>query len=123
MNSGNPFAIEPVELIRAELHEMRPRRFRVQPQPSDVNPVANRRERLQKPNAMVEFDRGSMKVALVEQMVQTDTNLQDALVQVAHLFRRGAPQEFERLVLLEKLAGIEFVDSLNQLGRRGRGAG
>src|SRR5437899_610905 len=53
------------------------------------------------------------------QMMKRDADLQDALVQAAHVTRLGAPQQFERLVLLEIVAAVELLDPFEQ--RRGRG--
>src|SRR5207244_2758188 len=100
VHAWNPCAIERVQPIWAELQQMRPRRLRIAPQPSDVNPVAHRRECFQKADAVVELDRRAAKVVLVEQVMQTDANLEDALIQVAYLRGGGAPQQLERFVLL-----------------------
>jgi len=42
--------------------------------------------------------------------MKPDANLEDAVIEMAH--RRGGvpPQQLERLVLLEKLSGIELLD-------------
>jgi hypothetical protein len=64
-----------------------------------------------------------MKVAAAP-VVKADTDLEDAVIQAAH--RRGgiAPQELERLVLLEELAGVELFDAAEErLRRRFRTAG
>ena len=99
------------------------RRGRITSKSADLHPVADLRECFQQPDAMVELDGRPAKVVLVEQVVQADANLQDALVQVAYLAGRGSPQQFQRFVLLEKLAGVEFMDGLKKLRRRWRGAG
>jgi hypothetical protein len=54
--------------------------------------------------------------------MHADADLQNAFVQVADLTRRRAPQQLERLVLLEELARVELVDRLVELGGRWFGA-
>src|SRR5437899_12014271 len=56
------------------------------------------------------------------QMMERDADLQDALVQAAHVTRLGAPQQFERLVLLEIVAAVELLDPFEQRHRRGLAA-
>ena len=51
-------------------------------------------------------------------MMKRDTDLQDALVQAAHVTRLGAPEHFERFVLLEVLAAVELLDGFPQKRRR-----
>lgn len=41
---------------------------------------------------------------------------------MAYLVWRSPPQQFEGLVLLEKFAGVELVNRLQQLWRSGRAA-
>lgn len=101
---------------------MRPRGSGILAQASYVNPMAHRRERVQQLDAMVELHRRPAKVVLVEQVVQPDADLQDALVQVPNLRGRRAPQQLERFVLLEKLTRVEFIDPAHQLRRRRRRA-
>ncbi len=67
---------------------------------------------------MVELDRRAVEIVVHEQVVEADADLQDALVQMADLVGRGAPEQLERLVLLEELAGVELGDRLAELGRR-----
>ena len=45
-------------------------------------------------------------------MVESDANLQDALIEVAYLARFSPPQQFQRFVLLEVLAAVELRDPL-----------
>jgi hypothetical protein len=51
-------------------------------------------------------------------VVQADADLQDAVVQRPVGRAGGAPQEFERLVLLEELARVELLDAATELARR-----
>jgi len=66
--------------------------------------MAHIRKGFQQANAMIQLHRGAVKVPILEQMVHTYADLEDALVQVANLVRRGTPQQLQCLVLLEKLA-------------------
>src|SRR6266850_778410 len=52
------------------------------------------------------------------QVVERDADLQDALVEMADVAALGAPQQLERLVLLEELASIELRDGVEQQRRR-----
>ena len=52
------------------------------------------------------------------EMVKRDADLQDALVQIADVAPLGAPQQLERLVLLEELAAVELGDPFQQRRRR-----
>ena len=51
--------------------------------------------------------------------METDADLQDAVVQAADRGAGLAPQRLERLVLLEELASVELVDPLDELAGRG----
>jgi hypothetical protein len=55
-------------------------------------------------------------------VVKAHADLEDAVIESAVGRTRGAPEELERLVLLEELAGVEFCDAFSQLGRRWLGA-
>ena len=52
-------------------------------------------------------------------MMERDADLQNALIQPAYIARLGAPEELERLMLLEVLAAVELRDPLQQKRRRG----
>ena len=54
--------------------------------------------------------------------MEPDADLQDAVVKIANRCGRGAPEELQRLVLLEELARIELLDAPYELGRRRFGA-
>src|SRR5712691_4684480 len=119
MHSGYPLALEPLQTCRSQLQEVLPGARRITPQASDVDAVACIRKRRQKADAMVELDCRAVKVAVFQQVVHAHANLQDAFVQVANLARRGAPEQLERLVLLEEFAGVELMDRLQQGWWRG----
>jgi hypothetical protein len=57
-----------------------------------------------------------MPVAL-SPVVETDSHLEDALVQIADGIRLCYPDPFERFVLLEEFLLVELVDSGEQRGR------
>jgi len=57
-------------------------------------------------------------VISLAQMMKGDADLQNPLIEIAHVAPLGAPQEFERLVLLEVLTAIELRDSVEQQLRR-----
>jgi len=47
-------------------------------------------------------------------MVKGDANLKDSLIEPPHRTRLGAPQDFERLVLLEIFTAIELRNAFEQ---------
>ena len=51
-------------------------------------------------------------------VMETDADLQDPVIQVAHGRCGVAPQELERLVLLEELAGVELLEAAEKRFRR-----
>ena len=55
-------------------------------------------------------------------VVEADADLKDAVIETADGRGGVAPEELERLVLLEELAGVELLDPAAQLRRRGLGA-
>jgi hypothetical protein len=57
-----------------------------------------------------------MPVAL-SPVVETDSHLEDALVQITHRIRLGYPDPFECFVLLEELLLVELLDPGEQGGR------
>lgn len=91
-------------------------------QTSDVHAMTFCRESGQKPDAMVQLDRRTVKIAIDEQMVHAHADLQDALVQVPNDVRRSPPQQLQCFMLLEKFASIELVYGFSKFGRRRRGA-
>ena len=71
---------------------------------------------------MIELDCRPVEIAIFEQMVHANADLQDALIQVADHVRRGPPQQLEGLVLIEELARVELVDGFGELWRSRRAA-
>jgi hypothetical protein len=51
-------------------------------------------------------------------MMEADADLEDPVIQAAVGRSRSAPEELERLVLLEELAAVELLDRSHQLRRR-----
>ncbi len=49
--------------------------------------------------------------------MEADADLEDAVVQAADRGARVTPEELQRFVLLEELAGVELLDAVNELGR------
>ena len=55
----------------------------------------------------------------VAPVMETDADLEDAVVEAADRRARVAPEELQRLVLLEECSGVELLDAADQLRRRG----
>ncbi len=73
-------------------------------------------------DAFFEEDGRAVKVAAAPVM-KTNADLEDAVVEASDRCGRVAPQQLERLVLFEELAGIELLDASKQsLGWRVRAA-
>ena len=53
----------------------------------------------------------------VAPVMERDADLQDAVIEAAIRRARRAPQQLERLVLLEELAAVELLDAFDELGR------
>src|SRR2546430_16528853 len=103
--------------------QLRRQRARFAHQPLDIDCHTARTVRSQLGEPVPEFRHGSLPVA-PPPVVEADANLQDALVEVAHLVRLANPDAFERLVLLEKFLAVELLDAVQQgIGRRGIAAG
>jgi hypothetical protein len=50
-------------------------------------------------------------------VVEADADLKDAVIETADRRARVAPQELQRLVLLEEFAGVELLDAVKQRRR------
>ena len=57
-------------------------------------------------------------VVAVAPVMETDADLQDAVIEAADRRSRVAPERLEGLVLLEELAGVELLDATSQRIRR-----
>src|SRR2546429_4960605 len=103
--------------------QLRTRRGRFAHQPLDIDCHTDRPVRFQLGEPVPEFRHGSLPVA-PPPVIEADANLQDALVEVAHLVRLANPDAFERLVLLEEFLAVELLDTVQQgIGRRVIAAG
>ena len=101
---------EPILPEPLHFHECR---GRISNQGCDVDALAPRRERRQVARAARQHvDRAV--VIQPPQMMERDADLQDALIETAHLTSFSQPQPFECLVLLEVLAAIELGNPLQQ---------
>jgi hypothetical protein len=103
--------------LRPEHEQPFARGRRVGDERGDIDAVTGRRERTEALDALFEEDRRAVVIALAPVM-ETDADLEDAVVELAVGRPCGPPQELERLVLLEELAAVELRDALGQLRRR-----
>jgi hypothetical protein len=55
-------------------------------------------------------------------VVEADADLEDSVIETADRRARVAPQDLERLVLLEEFAGVELLDAVEQRSGRRVGA-
>jgi SET domain len=104
-----PMRTEPLDVIEGKAGVLEQRR--------DVHPLTSRGEGPEVQRSACEHvDRAVM----IEppQVVKCDPDLQDALIQPPHSAWFGAPQQLERLVLLEVLAAVELIDALEEQPRR-----
>jgi len=79
--------------------------------------VARGRERAKTLDAFVEQGGRPVEVPLPP-VVETDTDLEDAVVEAAVGRTRRAPEKLEGLVLLEEFAAVELLDAGAELERR-----
>ena len=78
-------------------------------EPLDINALTSRRERCQVARASGQHVHRPVVVPMAK-MVESDANLQDALIEVTYLARFSPPQQFQCFVLLEVLAAVELHD-------------
>src|SRR5258706_8400911 len=109
--------VENPQPIRAQALHLTQRGRRVVQQRLHVDAPAARRERGQIPRPARQHVDGAVMVQAL-QVMKGDADLQDALVEVADVARLGAPEQLQRLVLLEELAAIELRDRVDELARR-----
>src|SRR6267378_851533 len=79
----------------------------------DIDRHTGRPVRLQFGQAVTELRDGSLPVA-APPVVKANPDLQDPLVEVAHVVRFMDPDALERLVLLEELLPVELLDAVQQ---------
>ena len=97
------------------------RRRRVRDERGDVDRLACRREWAEPFDPFFEKDGGTVKVAAAPVM-EADPDLQDPVIQTADRRGRVAPEQLERLVLLEELIAVELLDAAEKRFRRRVGA-
>jgi hypothetical protein len=111
----------PVELrqaVRTELVDLIERVACSLEQRGDVHALTSRGERREVHRSAGEHVDGAVVIE-PPQVVKRDADLQDALIEAPHLALLGAPEQLDRLVLLEVLAAIELRDALEEQPRRG----
>lgn len=110
----------PVEVgqsIRSQPLDFLQRRGSGREQRFDIDALTARRERRQIPGALRQHVHRAVVVE-APQMEERDADLQDPLIKTPNVARLGAPDQLERLVLLEVLAPVELRDALQQQRRR-----
>jgi len=113
--------VEVAHALRTEREESLAGRGRVRDEPRDIDTLAGRRERAEALDAFLEQHGRAVEVA-APPVMETDADLQDAVVEAADRCARGAPEQLEGLVLLVELAGVELLDPSLELGWRRVGA-
>src|SRR5438093_3358851 len=114
----HPRDVDAAHALGAQRDEALARGGRVGDELVDLDAVTSRRERPQALDALFE-ERGRAVEVAVAPVVKAHTDLQDPVIQPADRRAGVAPQELERLVLLEELARVELLDAPDQLGRSG----
>src|SRR5437867_6495909 len=114
----HPRDVDAAHALGAQRDEALARGGRVGDELVDLHAVTSRRERPQPIDAFFE-ERGRAVEVAVAPVMKANTHLQDSVVQPADGCARVTPQELERLVLFEELAGIELRDASDQLRRSG----
>src|SRR5438093_3597558 len=84
----------------------------------DLDALTSRHERAKALDAFLE-QRGRAVEVAIPPVVKSYADLEDPVVEAAVRRARVAPEELERLVLLEELAGVELLDAPDELGRSG----
>ena len=105
------------EPIGTETLHFRQRNRGIVEKPLDINALTPRRKRRQVARAARQHVHGPVVISAPE-MVKGDANLQDALIEAAHVAWFSPPEQLQRFVLLEVLAAVELRDPLHQEWRR-----
>jgi hypothetical protein len=111
-----PRRVREVELahpLGTESEKLLARRGRIPDEGGDVDRLARWRERAQPVDAFFEKNGRAVKIAAAP-VVKADTDLEDAVIEAADRSGRVAPQELERLVLLEEVARVELLDAAEE---------
>src|SRR5438132_92801 len=114
----HPRDVDAAHPLGAERDQALARGGRVGDERVDLDPLTSRRERAEALDAFVE-QRGCAVEVAVAPVMKAHADLQDPVVEAADRRARVAPQQLERLVLLEELAGVELLDASDQLRRSG----
>jgi hypothetical protein len=105
--------IELVHTLGTEGEQPLAYRRRVSCQRGNVDRLARWDEWAQALDAFLNKNGRAVEVAAAP-MVKADANLEDAVIQITHGRGRVAPQQLERLVLLEELARVELLDAAQE---------
>src|SRR5258705_9902581 len=103
--------------LGADCEEPLSRRGGVSDQHLDVDALTAWRESAETLDPFLQQRRRTVEVA-VAPVMKAHADLEDAVVEASDRRACVAPQELERLVLLEELAGVELLDAMDQLWRR-----
>ena len=103
--------------LGSEREQALPRRGRVPQQRINVHALARRSERSEPRETLLQQNAGAVEVA-ASPVMEPDPDLQDAVIEVADRRLGRAPEELQRLVLVEELARVELFDGPQKLGRR-----
>jgi hypothetical protein len=101
--------VEFVQSFAAQAFDVRERARSLGDETLDVDLLTPRSERLQIHRAASEHVHGAVVIEPAE-MMKRDADLQNALIQPPDIARFGAPQNFERFVLLEIFSAVELCD-------------
>ena len=103
--------------VGPERHELLARARRVRDERRDIDGLARRREWAKAQGALLEQHGRAVEVSLPP-VVKADADLEDPVIEAAVRRAGVAPEELERLVLLEELALVELREALQELRRR-----
>jgi hypothetical protein len=104
---GRKLPIEVSESIRAESLHLDQRGGGVCDKRPNINTLTTWRKRRQIQRTARQHVHRPMVIP-ASKMVESDSNLQNALIEASHVTQFGFPQQFQRLVLLEVLTAVEL---------------
>src|ERR1700716_3542716 len=114
---GDPGDVDATHALGAQRDEPFARCGRVGDERPDVDAVAAWRERAETLDPFLE-ESGCAVKGPVAPVMEADADLEDTVVQAADRRACIAPEELEGLVLFEELAGVELLETADQLGWR-----
>src|SRR5439155_23425734 len=109
--------VEPRQLCWTQLDHALARARGIANESRDVDALTGRRERTKPLDPLLQQDAGAVEVPTTEVM-ESNADLENAVVEIADRCAGAAPQRLQRLVLLEVLAMLELLDRMEQLLRR-----